>query len=213
MRFDEPFPYRSRMAVTAASVFPAAKAMTEFSQVAGHAPVHDFQYHGSPVECSIDALVAEIEPPLQSTGDTLPVNPAVETRPRPIASAVHQAVLQQVIMHVIKMAALGSSVTDDRRGSHNGPQSPFLSKLSFPGTDHAGEIGVDRPEIPFHFYVQLLCESFRFQHSGCMIADGDILDVFILRIAGCRSNEPCQLPNFGQKTLVQVFDEFPRQPL
>ena len=32
--------------------------------------MHDFQHHGSPVECSMDAFPAEIEPPPQSAGDT-----------------------------------------------------------------------------------------------------------------------------------------------
>ncbi len=65
--------------------------------------MHDFRRHGSPVEFSIDAFAAEIEPPPQSAGYTLPVDPALETRPRPIASAVYQAVLQRIIMHVIEM--------------------------------------------------------------------------------------------------------------
>ena len=71
--------------------------------------MHDFRRHGSPVECSMDAFAAEIEPPPRSAGYTLPVDPAVETRPRPITNAdgplpaVHQAVLQRIIMHVIEM--------------------------------------------------------------------------------------------------------------
>ena len=65
--------------------------------------MHDFRYQGSPVDCSIDVFAAEIEPSPQSAGYTLPADPAVETGPREIASAVHQAVLHRIIMHVIEM--------------------------------------------------------------------------------------------------------------
>jgi hypothetical protein len=51
----------------------------------------------------MDALVAEIEPRPQSRGDRRPENPAVETRPGPIASADYPAVLQRIIIHVIDM--------------------------------------------------------------------------------------------------------------
>ena len=62
--------------------------------------MHDFRRHGSPVECSIDAFAAEIEPLPQSAGYTLPADPAVETRSRLIANSVHQTVLHRTIIHV-----------------------------------------------------------------------------------------------------------------
>ncbi len=65
--------------------------------------MHDFRYQGSPVDCSIDAFAAEIEPPPQSAGYTLPADPALETGPLEIASAVHQAVLHRIIIHIIEM--------------------------------------------------------------------------------------------------------------
>ena len=52
--------------------------------------MHNFRRRGLPVECSIDALVAEIELPPQSAGYTLPADPAVETRVRPIAIIMRQ---------------------------------------------------------------------------------------------------------------------------